>query len=107
MKANPPPPDIFHAVVDGYDVEVETYNFSMNKFSSTSQVANVETANAIANDKAVDPTAPPQWKALEIVAKEKCPFGYTVDYRSWFPTDPIAKYRMDIRYECTPTIGGG
>jgi len=94
-----PAPETYHRQIDGYDVEVNTWteNLSLRKYTTIAAVGSLQVANEITHDEKVNLALPPQVKAIESAANQKCPKGYTATYKNWSDT---ASVRYVLMYAC-------
>jgi hypothetical protein len=88
------PPEVSHFTIDGYHVTVELSSGPAEHYSK--QYSSTATSDIAPNVNA-DATSSPLWKAIEIVASEKCPNGYFWIDRDRSPPDPT---RISAKWAC-------
>jgi hypothetical protein len=90
-----PKPETQNLQVDDYGVEVSLLRISEHVVKSTATLV-----SGGVNRADLDPVSPPHWKAIEIVAKQKCPRGYEVLSRDWTPPAIVPLASISARYWC-------
>src|SRR5262245_1772100 len=94
-----PKPETYHLQVDGYGVEVLLLPEVYTGFFISTATLTPRGGEAISRAD-LDPVSPPHWKAIEIVAKQKCPNGYDIYYRDWSPPALVPLLSISARYLC-------